>query len=248
MAQHPRLPWLEDTDEFPPVENAWGAGTEAPGLLAAGARLSVPHLLSAYSHGIFPWYSEGQPTLWWSPDPRMVLQTKQFKLHRSLKKTVKQFCADARCQIRIDSAFDQVINNCARTSRLGQSGTWILPEMVDAYKALHADGYAHSVETWIDNQLVGGLYCVALSHAVFGESMFAHKSNASKLALAALISFCLEKGVQAIDCQQNTRHLASLGAHEMHRSEFVAHVRKAIQLPALTWDFDPLYWKHILDI
>ena len=244
---HPRLPWLEDGDAFPAVEQAWAAHTEAPGLLAAGGGLSVANLITAYSNGIFPWYSEGQPTLWWSPDPRMVLQVSQFRLHRSLRRTIKAFQSEAGCQIRFDSAFDQVINNCAQTSRRGQSGTWILPEMVDAYLALHLHGYAHSVETWIDGKLVGGLYCVAIGQAVFGESMFSHQSNASKLALSALVSFCLRKGVHSIDCQQNTGHLASLGAREIPRSQFVACVREAMQRPPLQWEFDTLYWQHILD-
>ena len=247
MPSHPRLPWLEDGDTFPDVERAWSTRTEAPGLLAAGGSLSVTNLLVAYSNGIFPWYSEGQPTLWWTPDPRMVLEVSQFRLHRSLKRTIKEFESQTDHQIRFDSAFDQVINNCAQTSRRGQSGTWILPEMVDAYRELHLRGYAHSVETWINGQLVGGLYCVAIGQAVFGESMFSLQSNASKLALSALVSFCLENGVHSIDCQQNTAHLASLGAREVPRSLFVAHVREAIQRPTLQWEFDTLYWQHILD-
>jgi leucyl/phenylalanyl-tRNA--protein transferase len=244
---HPRLPWLEAGDAFPAVERAWSANTEAPGLLAAGGQLSVPNLLAAYSNGIFPWYSEGQPTLWWSPDPRMVLQTSQFRLHRSLRRTIKQFRINTGCEIRFDSAFNQVISNCASTSRRGQNGTWILPEMVGAYQTLHVHGYAHSVETWIDGQLAGGLYCVAIGQAVFGESMFAHRNDASKLALAALVGFCLQNRVQSIDCQQNTGHLASLGAAEIPRSRFVTQVQEAIRRPALHWEFDPLYWQHILD-
>ncbi|WP_342617277.1 leucyl/phenylalanyl-tRNA--protein transferase [Rhodoferax sp. GW822-FHT02A01] len=247
MPLHPRLPWLEESDAFPVVERAWSANTEAPGLLAAGGQLSVPNLLAAYSNGIFPWYSEGQPTLWWSPDPRMVLQTGQFRLHRSLKRTIKKFQASTGCEIRFDSAFNQVISNCALASRRGQNGTWILPEMVDAYQTLHMHGYAHSVETWIEGQLAGGLYCVAIGQAVFGESMFAHRNDASKMALAALVGFCLQNGVESIDCQQNTGHLASLGAAEIPRSQFVAKVQEATRHPALEWKFDALYWQHILD-
>ncbi len=232
---------------FPDITQAWPIGSEAPGLLAAGGSLDVASLLRAYSNGIFPWYSQGQPILWWSTDPRMVLQVSHFKLHRSLKKVIQRFQADARCEIRIDSAFDAVIENCAGTARDGQSGTWILPEMVEAYKALHRAGYAHSVETWIDGALAGGLYCVAIGKAVFGESMFAHRTDASKLALAALVGFCRCHGVSLIDCQQNTPHLASMGAGEIPRSQFVTGVRMDIALEPMVWYFDPLYWRYTLD-
>jgi leucyl/phenylalanyl-tRNA--protein transferase len=147
----------------------------------------------------------------------------------------------------LDSAFNSVIENCAHTARNGQGGTWIVPEMVAAYQALHGAGHAHSVETWVDGELVGGLYCVALGKAVFGESMFAQRTDASKLALAALVSFCRHVGVALIDCQQNTPHLASLGAAEMPRSHFVAHVKQAIALEDPVWCFDSLYWQHLMD-
>jgi leucyl/phenylalanyl-tRNA--protein transferase len=178
----------------------------------------------------------------------MVLQIDQFKLHRSLKKTIKTFKANRRCEIRFDSEFAKVIGHCAHTERSGQGGTWIVPEMQAAYCALHQAGHAHSVETWIDGELVGGLYCVAIGRAVFGESMFAHRTDASKLALAALVGFCRAQGVELIDCQQNTRHLASLGASEMPRAAFVQRVQKAIVREPLHWRFEPLYWSNILDI
>ena len=176
----------------------------------------------------------------------MVLNTEHFKLHRSFKKTIKNFSANSNCEIRFDASFKAVIQNCASVRRGGQSGTWILPEMVAAYQSLHDDGYAHSVETWIDGKLVGGLYCVCIGRAVFGESMFSHRPDASKLALAALVAFCRAHDISHIDCQQNTRHLASMGAAEMPRPQFVALVQTAISLAPPAWRFEPLYWTSIL--
>lgn len=241
-----KLPWLEPGEPFPDVSRAWGPSQPAPGLLAAGGTLDVPTLTSAYARGIFPWFSEGQPILWWSPDPRMVLQVDAFRLHRSLRKTLAQFRLDPRCEIRVDSAFDHVIRACAHSPRPGQSGTWIVPQMVAAYQALAKAGLAHSVETWIDGELVGGLYCVALGGAVFGESMFTRVPDASKIALAALVALCRQYGVSLIDCQQNTRHLASLGAHETARGAFVKHVAQALQAPGPIWRFEPVYWTQLL--
>jgi leucyl/phenylalanyl-tRNA--protein transferase len=177
----------------------------------------------------------------------MVLDVSHFKLHRSLKKTIQRFRSDPHCEIRFDSAFQTVIENCAHAERNGQGGTWIVPEMIAAYQALHLAGHAHSVETWVDGELAGGLYCVSIGKAVFGESMFAHRTDASKLALAALVSFCRAKGVARIDCQQNTGHLASLGAAEMPRARFAAQVKEAIALAPPEWCFDALYWQHLLD-
>lgn len=242
------LPWLEPGEPFPPVEQAWGPGTAAPGLLAAGADLAVPTLCAAYSRGIFPWYSDGQPPLWWSTDPRMVLQVAEFRVHRSLRQTLRRFCSAPDCEVRFNTAFDQVIQACSASERRGQSGTWIVPEMVAAYGALHRAGYAHSVETWVDGELVGGLYAVALGQAVFGESMFSRRSDASKIALSALVAFCRAHGIAMIDCQQNTAHLASLGAHEMPRQRFVSHVRMAIQAQAPAWRFDSVYWNLIPEL
>lgn len=244
--QTPTLPWLDSGDPFPNTEHAWGPQSEAPGLLAAGGDLNSTTLRRAYAQGIFPWFSDGQPILWWSPTPRMVLKTADFRLHRSFRKTLHRFKNDALCEIRFDTAFDQVIQTCAGTQRHGQPGTWILPAMVQAYAKLHRIGYAHSVETWIDGVLVGGLYCVALGHAVFGESMFAKVPDASKIALAALVAFCKENAIELIDCQQNTTHLASLGAKEMPRSEFLSSIQRAQKEPSIAWDFSPVYWKHIL--
>lgn len=243
-----KLPWLTEGEPLPPAETAWEASDPVPGVVAAGGALDVPTLLDAYSHGIFPWFGDDQPILWWSPDPRMVLQPEAFRLHRSLRKTLHAFRQQApRCEVRIDHAFAEVIAACANAPRAGQSGTWILPEMQQAYQDLHRAGHAHSVETWIDGELAGGLYCVSVGRAVFGESMFARRTDASKVALAALVAFCRHHGVRAIDCQQNTAHLASLGASEWPRALFLAHVDDACKHAAIPeWRFDPIYWNELL--
>ena len=240
------MPWLAAGQAFPPLEKAWGAADPAPGLLAAGETLDVATLTRAYSSGIFPWFSRGQPVLWWCPDPRMVLQTTDFKLHRSLRKSIVHFINDARCEIRFDSAFERVINACATQPRAGQSGTWIVSQMQQVYGELHRAGHAHSVETWINGQLVGGLYCVNLGTMVFGESMFAHQTDASKIALSALVAFCRSAGVTMIDCQQNTSHLASLGAAEISRAVFTEHLKRNVKANAPSWHFDTRYWQNIL--
>lgn len=242
----PSLLWLNADDAFPPVDRAWGDATDAPGLLAAGGGLDAARLRSAYAQGIFPWFSQGQPVLWWSPDPRMVLKVADFRLHRSFKKTLRRFVQTPGCEIRIDSAFAQVIQKCAKAPREGQNGTWILGAMVDAYCALHAQGLAHSVETWVDGELVAGLYCVAIGQAVFGESMFSERNDASKIALSALVAFCLQHGVTQIDCQQNTRHLASMGAAPVPRADFVETLVRATQAPSLDWQFSHAYWTPLL--
>lgn len=247
MKNQPILPLLRPGEPFPPAAQAWPAGSPAPGLLCAGGRLDVATLRAAYGAGIFPWYGPGEPLLWWSPDPRMVLRPAHFRLHRSLRKTLRRFTVNAECTIRFDTAFDTVIQACAHAVRPGQAGTWIVPEMRAAYLALHRAGHAHSVETWVDGELVGGLYCVALGRAVFGESMFAHASDASKIALAALVAWCLHWGLPLIDCQQNTRHLASLGAREMARTPFLDEIASLCTQPAPPWRFDSVYWKHLLE-
>lgn len=246
MQHEPTIPWLEAGAAFPPVERALGPDTEAPGLVAAGGRLDLRSLHSAYSHGIFPWYSDGQPILWWSPDPRMVLQVDQFRLHPSMRKTLRRFIRSPHCEIRMDFDFPRVIDQCASQPRDGGGGTWIVADMQLAYRQLHNAGLVHSVETWIDGELAGGLYCVAIGQAVFGESMFCRTRDGSKIALAALVAFCRFHGIRAIDCQQNTRHLASLGAAEMPRAAFVQHCRRAAALPGPQWVFEPLYWQQLL--
>ncbi len=240
-----RLPWLAAGEDFPPVALAWGPADPAPGLLAGGGDLTISSLQKAYAQGVFPWYSAGQPILWWSPDPRMVLQLAAFKLHRSLRKTLQAFLQAPGCEVRIDHGFAAVIAACASVPRDGQGGTWIQPEMQAAYIALHEAGMAHSIETWMDGKLVGGLYCTALGGAIFGESMFALQTDASKIALCALVALCKAQDVSWIDCQQNTPHLASLGAREMSREDFCAHTsRKAHKMP-LRWHTNAIEWKFL---
>ena len=244
--QKPPLPWLHPGDAFPPLSTAWGKEDVAPGLLAAGGILDTPTLLRAYASGIFPWFSDGQPILWWSPDPRMVLQVQHFKLHRSLRKALLLFEARDDCEIRMDTCFESVIRACATKPRNGQSGTWIVEEMIDAYVALNQSGHAHSVETWINGVMVGGLYCINIGGMVFGESMFAHTTDASKIALAALVAWCRAHEIEWIDCQQNTQHLASLGAFEIPRDKFEAHLRKTAEQHEPSWHFSHCCWSYLI--
>lgn len=217
------VPWLRGGDRFPPIEKALKSPN---GLLCAGGDLSPRRLLDAYAHGIFPWFSEGDPILWWSPDPRMVLFPDELKVSRSLRKTV----ARGAYETRFDTAFRDVIDECA-APRDGQAGTWIVPEMIAAYSVLHDMGYVHSVESWRDGELVGGLYGMALGKVFFGESMFARAPDASKVALVKLVERLRERGFRLIDCQQATSHLASLGAREIPRREFAKQVQESIQYP-----------------
>ena len=246
QATAPSLPWLHADEPFPPAEQAWGPNDPIDGLLAAGADLSVPRLISAYSQGIFPWYSKGQPILWWSPNPRMVLAPSAFKCHSSLRKTIRSALKTGRLSVTFDQTFDTVIEHCAQIHRPGQGGTWIVRDMVKAYQALHRAGVAHSIEVWMNNDLAGGLYCVQLGRMLFGESMFSLQTNASKIALAALVAYARHHQISLIDCQQNTPHLASLGAHEIPRSEFVNIIQTAIESPTAQWRFDSLYWDLVL--
>ena len=239
------IAWLSPDTPLPRAETAMRAPAQFSGLVAAGHDLSASRLLEAYGKGIFPWFSEGQPVLWWSPDPRMVLSTADFRLHPSMRKTLRQFRRNPDCEVRIDSAFDTVIRHCAQRPRPGQRGTWIVDEMIEAYVAFHRLGHVHSVETWINGELVGGLYVVSIGKALFGESMFALQSNASKMALAALIGFARAHDMPWIDCQQNTRHLASLGAREIKRSDFLAAVARDIRLTSPVWKFDSIYWNEL---
>ena len=213
------IPWLGSTDTFPPLELAL---SEPNGLLCAGGDLTPQRLLTAYKQGIFPWYAKDEPILWWSPDPRMVLVPSEFKLSRSLHRSLRA----GRYQIRLDNDFPAVIRSCAKTRRKSQSGTWITTEMESAYIALHELGYAHSVETWVDGELVGGLYGLAIGKMFYGESMFSHVSDASKIALAHLAHYLDARGFGLIDCQMNTSHLASLGAREIPRAAFVTRLQE----------------------
>jgi leucyl/phenylalanyl-tRNA--protein transferase len=209
------IPWLPEAIVFPPLETALA---DPNGLLAAGGDLAPERIIAAYRQGIFPWYSAGDPILWWSPDPRMVLRPQGLKISRSLAKTLR----NADYEVRLDTAFAEVIAACGSAPREGQNGTWITPEMQAAYRRLHALGYAHSVETWIDGKLAGGLYGMALGRAFYGESMFARQRDASKIALAHLCAFLSAQDFGIIDCQMETAHLASLGARPIARRDFAA--------------------------
>ncbi len=240
------LSWIDETLPLPPANSAWGPDSDAPGLVAAGGRLTPQRLQEAYRQGIFPWYSAGQPVLWWSPDPRMVLPTAHFKLSASLRKTLRRFLRTPGCELRMDSHFRTVMQACAQTPRDGQDGTWIVPAMVEAYCEWHDAGCVHSLETWVDGELMGGLYFVAIGRMCFGESMFSRRTDASKLALAALVAACRVRGVALIDCQQNTAHLASLGAHEITRQAFLTHVEQAVAEPlARDWSYDENDWSAL---
>ena len=221
------IPWLHDDSSFPPVEMAL---TEPNGLLAASAELTAERLLEAYAHGIFPWYEAGQPVLWWSPDPRMVLWTANLRVSRSLRKLIRQ----QRFEIRVDSSFRAVMQACATMPREGQAGTWITAEVIDAYCELHALGHAHSVEAWRDGQLVGGLYGVAIGRMFYGESMFSRATDASKVALVHLVELLRRFDMPLIDCQQETGHLASMGAGPVPRREFGERLGALVDSPAPT--------------
>jgi leucyl/phenylalanyl-tRNA--protein transferase len=241
-----RLPWLEADDPLPPPSAAFGADTDAPGLLAAGGGLGLPRLREAYSHGIFPWFSPGQPVLWWSTDPRMVLRTAEFHLSASLRKALRRFLRSPGCEFRFDHDPPAVIRACSQSPREGQDGTWIVPAMIDAYARWAAAGQVHSVETWIDGELAGGLYGVNLGRMMFGESMFARRTDASKLALAALVAFCRANAMPLIDCQQQTSHLASLGAHPIPRERFVDEVTALVAQAPPVWAYHPQQWAALL--
>jgi len=225
------IPWLGARDAFPPLTKALA---EPNGLLAAGGDLSASRLIDAYRHGIFPWFSEGEPVLWWSPDPRMVLVPGEFKISRSLRKRIKQ----DNHEVRVDCQFETVMRACA-APRDDQAGTWITDDMITAYVALHRRGLAHSVETWIDGELTGGLYGVSLGRMFYGESMFTRATDASKIALAHLTRQLARWQFGLIDCQMATGHLASLGAREIARAVFVRRVAELVNLePPRTWRFD----------
>jgi leucyl/phenylalanyl-tRNA---protein transferase len=221
------IPWLGKSHAFPPLAKAL---QEPNGLLAAGGDLAPERLLAAYRRGIFPWYSSGQPILWWSPDPRMVLFPDEFAPRRSLAKVLRN--RDYR--IACDTAFEAVMRACGDTPREGQDGTWITEDILAGYCGLHALGHAHSIETWVGGTLVGGLYGVAIGRAFYGESMFAHATDASKIAFSHLVHFLQTQGCGIIDCQMKTDHLASLGAREIPRLEFAAHLGRLTQMPAMT--------------
>ncbi|CAN2040054.1 Leucyl/phenylalanyl-tRNA--protein transferase [Candidatus Magnetomoraceae bacterium gMMP-15] len=199
------------------------------GLLAIKGDLSEDRLLMAYSLGIFPWYSEGEEILWWSPDPRLVIFPDELRVSRSLKKIIRQ----KRFKITMDQAFDEVIFQCAQIRRQNGEGTWIVNEMQDAYCRLHKLGFAHSVEIWVNEKLVGGLYGVSLGRTFFGESMFSKKSNTSKIALVALIDYIKKYQFDMIDCQLTTNHLMRMGAREISRIDFLKKLQESLKWPTL---------------
>jgi leucyl/phenylalanyl-tRNA--protein transferase len=228
------IPFLEADDPFPPVDSAM---RDPNGLLAGGADLSPARLLDAYAHGIFPWFGDEDPLLWWSPDPRMVLFTSELHVSRSLRKTIRS----GRFTVTLDRAFSDVMLGCAAPRDDGE-GTWITTEMRAAYARLSAMGYAHSAEAWLDGTLAGGLYGVAIGRMFYGESMFARMPDASKVAFAILVRQLQRWGFPLIDCQMSTAHLASLGAREIPRRRFLAELGGAIAQPAVPgpWALDPV--------
>ncbi len=232
-----RLTWLGPDTPFPDVETAWTAREGYPGLLAAGGDLSPQRLLAAYRRGIFPWFSDQQPILWWSTDPRMVLETDAFRVSHSLLKTLRKIDRSlingGPWEIRFDHAFETVMRECAQPRSDGD-GTWISPQIIDGYVGLHRLEHAHSSELWFEGRLVGGAYGVAIGRMFFGESMFARMPDASKIALAYLVHFLRSERVAMIDCQQETAHLASLGARPVPRQSFLAKMQAALDLPPIT--------------
>ena len=217
------LTWLTADAPFPPLSRALH---EPNGLLAAGGDLSPERLLLAYRHGIFPWFSPGQPILWWSPDPRMVLLPHELKVSRSLAKTLRRH----PFEVRTDTAFSDVMQGCAAPRR-GEPGTWISPDMIAAYTRLHELGFAHSVEAWQGDELVGGLYGIALGRMFYGESMFSRATDASKIAFVHLARQLERWDFGMIDCQMKTAHLASLGAREIPREEFARRLGELVNYP-----------------
>jgi leucyl/phenylalanyl-tRNA---protein transferase len=222
---------LSEKLDFPPAHFA-----RSDGLLCVGGDLSSKRLILAYENGIFPWYSENEPLLWWSPDPRLVLFPDNIHISQSLKKKIKKSPFD----IKIDNSFEQTIRSCALVRKKKNEDTWILPEMVDSYIKLHKLGYAHSIEAWKDNKLVGGLYGVCIGGSFFGESMFSFVSDASKTALVALARLLKKNSFDLIDCQVTTQHLLDMGAAEIPRSEFLDIIKKSItrKIDKNLWDQD----------
>ncbi len=220
---------LIDELVFPPPEHA-----QPDGLLAVGGDLSTKRLILAYQSGIFPWYEEGQPLLWWSPDPRLVLEPEEFHVSKRLAQTIK----NGKFEVTFDQAFVSVIQSCATVPRKGESGTWITHEMQEAYIRLHQLGVAHSVESWLGGELVGGIYGVSLGKCFFGESMFSTESDASKIALAVLVRRLIDWEFQLIDAQVTSPHLLSLGAKEIPRKLFLERLKGTVRLPTIKGKWD----------
>ena len=240
--------WLGSQDEFPNPIDCADPDPSVPGLIAVSERIYPGQLARAYRMGIFPWYSDNQPVLWWSPNPRMVLKPKNFKCHDSLKKTIRHFLTDPQKNIVVDDDFGAVVRSCATARRKDQDGTWITHEIMDAYTQLHEQGHAHSIAVTENGLLIGGLYCVAFGGMVFGESMFSRQTDASKIALAALAAWCELHQVEMIDCQQETAHLDSLGAAPISRDEFLTHLQITLKQTniEIPWTFDKAILRHWL--
>lgn len=226
------IPWLNTINEFPPLDHAL---IEPPGLLAGGGELSPDWLIAAYARGIFPWFNAEQPILWWSPDPRMVLFPADLHVPHSLQRIIRK----RHYEIRVDTAFTQVMARCSEP-RAGQNGTWISPQIITAYTELHRLGVAHSIETWVNGELAGGLYGVALGRIFYGESMFTRVADASKIAFVHTVNQLRRWQFKLIDCQMNTAHLARFGAKEIPRDHFSALLSENVTLPsvALPWKFE----------
>lgn len=210
------------------------------GLLAYGGDLSVPRLLTAYRKGIFPWYSEGDPILWWSPNPRLLLYPGDFIVRKSFRRVLR----NRGFEVRFDKRFSEVIARCARVPRKGQKGSWILPEVEEAYTRLYEEGYAHSVEVYLNDVLVGGLYGLAMGKAFFGESMFSLVSDASKVAFKALSDVLAERGYDFIDCQMRTEHMVGLGAQTVSRERYLAELEEALQKPSDLGSWQAWRWQY----
>lgn len=231
FSRRPRIQWIGAEERLPPASTAL---TDPNGLVAAGSDLSATRLLEAYRGGIFPWYSDGQPVLWWSPDPRMVLFVDSVEPTRSLVKRMRQMLRPGRWTVQMNTRFEAVMRACA-APRDGQNGTWITDDIIAAYVDLHRLGHAHSVEILEDGQLVGGLYGVSIGRMFFGESMFTRRSDASKVALTLLLDLLTGLGFEIVDCQQETAHLASMGARPIPRTEFLLRLQRQITQPAPDW-------------
>lgn len=232
-----KLTWLDRDTPFPDPADALASPA---GLLAAGADLTIQRLRLAYRQGIFPWFQDGEPILWWSPDPRMVLKCADFHPSHSLRKRLRQIARNQQqghfdVVVKVDHALRAVMQGCARRAADGRPETWITRDMQLAYQAWHLAGQVHSIETWIDGELAGGLYGVSLGKMFYGESMFSHATDASKIALAHLVRFLSRQGVLWIDCQMQTEHLSRLGALPVSRDVFIEHVRHASAEPAIEW-------------
>ena len=242
------IQWLGPHDPFPNPLTEIDPDPSVPGLIAVSERIYPGQLTRAYQSGIFPWYSDNQPVLWWSPDPRMVLDPQNFKCSESLKKQIRHFCKDPQSEIRVDADFSAVVRACATSKRRDQDGTWITHEIMEAYTALHEEGHAHSIAVTDGEKLIGGLYCVSFGAIVFGESMFSYESNASKFALAALSAWCLKNQIRLIDCQQETAHLSSLGASPIPRSQFLVNLQTSLNQTNIEepWAFNKDILNHWL--